>query len=217
MKAITEKSLSVLNFISIFQSENGYSPSIPEIVIGAKINSIRGVTLQLEKLQHLGYIQREKNSRRAIKILNRPEMINSSKLIKIPLVGEIKAGHNALAEENIECYYDVPYTLIHGRTDAFLLKVRGTSMLKAGINPGDIVVIVPQPNPSNGDIVVALDPDENTATLKRFKKMDDYILLLPESDDPANQPIVGREFVIQGKFIGKYNPVSNKTMMTNDR
>lgn len=208
MSILTDKALQVLNFIESFQDQNGYSPSIPEIRIGAKINSIRGVTLQLEKLQRFGYIQREKNSRRAIRILNKAEQIDSTEIVKIPLVGEIKAGSNALAEENIEGYYDVPLNLLHGRRDAFLLRVRGESMLKAGFNPGDVVIVAPQPNPLNGDIVVAFDPSEETATLKRFKKMDNYILLLPESDKPEYQPIIGRQFVIQGKVIDKFIPTN---------
>lgn len=206
MSFLTEKAFQVLNFISSFQEQNGYSPSIPEIAVGANINSIRGVSLQLDKLQKFGYIQRDKNSRRAIKILNKPEQINSIETIKIPLVGEIKAGYNALAQENIEEYYDVPFNLLHGRRDAFLLTVKGTSMLKAGFKPGDIVIVAPQASPLNGDIVVALDPDDDTATLKRFKKMDSFVLLLPESDDPAYQPKIGREFIIQGKVIDKFVP-----------
>lgn len=210
MQILTDKARAVLDFISSFQTQNGYSPSIPEIREGAKINSIRGITLQLDKLQTLGYIQREKNSRRAIKILNKPEQIDSTEMVKVPLIGVIKAGYNALVEENIEKYYDISLNLLHGRKDAFLLKVRGKSMLRAGFNPGDIVIVVPQPNPLNGDIVVALDPDDDTATLKRFKKVEDYILLLPESDDPVYQPKVGREFVIQGKVIDKFIPYSLK-------
>jgi repressor LexA len=209
MQTITEKSLQVLNFIALFQSQNGYSPSIPEIMDGAKINSVRGVSMQLEKLQRLGYLQRGKNSRRAIKILNKPEHINSTDTTKIPLVGEVKAGYNALAEANIEAYYNVPLNILHGRKDAFLLRVKGNSMLKAGFSPGDIVVVIPQTNPLNGDIVVAFNPNDDTATLKRYKKLDDYILLLPESDDPTYQPVVGREFIIQGKVINKFNPTSS--------
>jgi repressor LexA len=165
--------------------------------------------MQLEKLQRLGYLQRGKNSRRAIKILNKPEHINSTDTTKIPLVGEVKAGYNALAEANIEAYYNVPLNILHGRKDAFLLRVKGNSMLKAGFSPGDIVVVIPQTNPLNGDIVVAFNPNDDTATLKRYKKLDDYILLLPESDDPTYQPVVGREFIIQGKVINKFNPTSS--------
>lgn len=205
MHTLSEKAVRVLQFITDFQNQNGYSPSIPQIMQGAKINSFRGVTLQLDKLKAEGYIQREKHSRRAIKILHRPEQITSTETIKVPLVGEVKAGYNALAQENIEGYYDIPLNILHGRRDSFLLRVRGKSMLKAGYAPGDIVIVAPQPNPLNGDIVVAFDPDDDTATLKRFKRMDSYILLLPESDDPAYEPKVGREFVIQGKVIDKFS------------
>jgi repressor LexA len=74
-------------------------------------------------------------------------------------------------------------------------------MLKAGINPGDLAIIAPENRANNGDIVVAFDPDDETATLKRFKRLQDYVMLLPESDDPAYQPKIGKQFVIQGKFI----------------
>lgn len=208
MSVLTDKAFQVLNYIIIYQEQNGYSPSIPEIAAGAKINSMRGATLQLDKLQKFGYILRKKNERRAIKIINKPAQINSTESIKIPLIGEIKAGYNALAEQNIEAYFDVPLNLLHGRKDAFLLKVKGNSMLKAGFNPGDIVIVAPQPTPLNGDIVVAFDSDDETATLKRFKKMENYVLLLPESDDPAYEPKIGREFVIQGKVIDKYIPLA---------
>lgn len=208
MNQLSDRTKQVLEYIIDHQKQNGYSPSIPEIMSAVGLKSFRGVTIQLDKLQALGYIQRDKKTRRAIKILNSPENLNSRESIKIPLVGEIKAGYNALAQENIEGYYSIPLTLLHGRRDAFLLRVQGQSMLKAGFKPGDLVIVVPQANPLNGDIVVAFDPDDDTATLKRFKKMDDYVLLLPESDSPKYQPKVGREFVIQGKVINKYVPSS---------
>jgi len=201
MQDLRSKTKEVLETIIQFQEENGYSPSIKDLkdILGNK--STRGIVLQLEKLQKLGYIQREKNSRRAIKILIKPTRIHKDKLIKAPVIGEIRAGYNALAEQNIEGYEEIPLLLARGRRDVFILRVKGTSMLKAGINPGDLAIIVPQNSANNGDIVVAFDPDDETATLKRFKRLQDYVMLLPESDDPAYQPRIGKQFVIQGKFI----------------
>lgn len=195
------KTKKILVTIAQFQDENGYSPSIQELKNILKNKSTRGIVLQLEKLQKLGYIKRDKNSRRAIKILIKPAKIEKTKMIRVPIVGEIRAGYNALAEQNIEGYEEISLLLANGRRDAFILRVKGTSMLNAGINPGDLAIITPQNNANNGDIVVAFDPDEETATLKRFKRLQDYVMLLPESDDPSYEPKIGKQFVIQGKFI----------------
>lgn len=201
MRYISLKTEKVLQTIIQFQSKNGYSPTITELktIIGNK--STRGIVLQLNKLQSLGYIQREKNSRRAIKILRKPMTINKETMINVPVIGEIRAGYGALAEQAIEGYKKIPLLLAKGRRDVFILRVKGTSMLKAGINPGDLAIIAQQNNANNGDIVVAFDPDDETATLKRFKRLQDYVMLLPESDDPTYQPKIGKEFIIQGKFI----------------
>lgn len=201
MRYLPSKTEKVLQTIIQFQSKNGYSPSITELktIIGNK--STRGIVLQLEKLQKLGYIQREKNSRRAIKILSKPIKVNKETMINVPVIGEIRAGYGALAEQNIEGYKKIPLLLAKGRKDVFILRVKGTSMLKAGINPGDLAIIAPQSTANNGDIVVAFDPDDETTTLKRFKRLQDYVMLLPETDDPAYQPRIGKQFAIQGKFI----------------
>lgn len=200
MKDLRPKTEKVLEAIVQFQDEYGYSPSIKDIKRITESKSTRGVVMQLEKLQRLGYIKRAENSPRAIKVLIKPLKINKE-IIKIPIIGEIKAGYNALAEQNIEGYKEIPLLLARGRRDAFLLRVKGTSMLKAGINPGDLAIIAPQNTANNGDIVVAFDPSDETATLKRFKKLQDYVMLLPESDDPNYHPIIGKQFVIQGRFI----------------
>lgn len=201
MQYLLSKTEKVLQTIIQFQNKNGYSPSITELktIIGNK--STRGIVLQLDKLQRLGYIQREKNSRRAIKILRKPTKINKETMINVPILGEIRAGYGSLAEQSIEGYKKIPLLLAKGQRDVFILRVKGTSMLKAGINPGDLAIIASQNSANNGDIVVAFDPDDETATLKRFKRLQDYVMLLPESDDPAYQPKIGRQFVIQGKFI----------------
>jgi len=203
MDNLSKNAKKVLFFISEFQSENGYSPSIPEIMGGTGIKSNRGVSLQLEKLQSLGYIHRDKQARRAIKVLANP-ITQGTEKTKIPLIGEIRAGEPNFAEEHIEDYYEVSATEVHGRNDAFLLKVRGDSMTKAGFNEGDLVIVVPEEVPQNGDIVVAFMPDDDVATLKRYKKMDSYIVLLPESYDPEYKPIIEKNVKIQGKVLGKF-------------
>jgi repressor LexA len=202
MTNLNDNTKKVLNFVSKFQSDNGYSPSIPEIVNSTGIKSNRGVSIQLEKLQNLGYIKRDKQARRAIKILSNP-FTNITETIKIPLVGVIRAGNPSLADQNIERYVNVSITDVHGRLDAFLLEVKGDSMTRAGFNQGDLAIVVPESMPNNGDIVVAFFENEETATLKRFKKMDNYVVLMPESYNSEYKPIITQEVSIQGKVLGK--------------
>lgn len=189
---------SVYQFVNQYHQRNGYAPSIPEIRDGTDIKSLRGVTIQLEKLERLGYIRRNKHARRAIQIIDKNE-----ETAKIPLVGEIQAGTPTYAEQNIVEHRDVPLSLLHGRKDAFLLRVKGNSMDKAGYFPGDIVIVVPQSAPNNGDVVVACNTDESEATLKKFKMMDGFCLLMPQSTDSSFKPFIGNDFQIQGKVIGK--------------
>ncbi|MBI2195468.1 MAG: repressor LexA [Candidatus Levybacteria bacterium] len=193
----------VWRYIYNYQQLRGYSPSLDEIRQSIHLKSLRGTSLQLDKLEKLGYIQRKKGYRRAIEVLIKPEIEKSQDMVTIPLVGEIKAGTPALAQENIEEYKKIPNYLLHGRSKVYLLKVKGDSMTKAGYNSGDIVIVAQQQTADNGDIVVAFIPDEESATLKRFKKMQDYILLLPESYNPIYKPIIERDVVIQGKVIEK--------------
>ena len=197
------KSQEAWKFIYNYQKLKGYSPTLKDIKESINLKSLRGVSIQLEKLEKLGYIQRKKNSRRAIEVLIEPEEQKSQNLVDVPLVGEIRAGVPLLAQENIEEYKKIPKYLLHGRSNTFLLRVKGDSMTKAGINPGDIVVIGQQNAAENGDIVVAFLPEEESATLKRFKKMQEYIVLLAESYNSEYKPIIETNVLIQGKVIEK--------------
>lgn len=200
---MSTKAQEAWKFIYNYQKLKGYSPTLKEIKESINLRSLRGASLQLDKLEKLGYIQRKKNSRRAIEILIEPEKQKSQDLVSIPLVGEIKAGIPILAQENIEEYKKIPKYLLHGRSNTFLLRVKGDSMTKTGINPGDIVIIGQQNAAEDGDIVVAFLPEEETATLKRFKKMQEYIMLLPESYSSEYKPIIETNVLIQGKVIEK--------------
>lgn len=200
---MNSKAQEAWKFIYNYQKLKGYSPSLKEIQESIHLKSLRGASLQLDKLEKLNYIQRKKGSRRAIEVLIEPEQKNSLDLVDVPLVGEIRAGTPLLAQENIEEYKKIPKYLLHGRSNTFLLKVKGDSMNKAGIKSGDIVIIGQQNSADNGDIVVAFLPEEETATLKRFKRMQEYILLLPESYNPEYKPIIETNILIQGKVIEK--------------
>lgn len=200
---LSDKAFRILSYICRYQEKNGFAPTVSEIMRALEIRSVRGAIIQLEKLQNFGYIERIKNSPRAIRILVRPK--EERKTVKLPLVGEVRAGEPVLAEHNIEEYLDVPLSHLHGRQSGYLLKVNGTSMNKAGFYPGDVVVVVDQPSPTHGDIVVAYDEDTDSATLKRFKRVGDFFFLWPESSDPSYKPIAGTGFVIQGKVVDKLN------------
>jgi repressor LexA len=200
---MSTKAHEAWKFIYNYQKLKGYSPTLKEIKESINLKSLRGASLQLDKLEKLGYIQRKKNSRRAIEVLIEPVQKKTQDLVDIPLVGEIRAGAPLLAQENIEEYKKIPKYLLHGRNNTFLLRVKGDSMTKAGINSGDIVIIGQQNAAENGDIVAAFLPDEETATLKRFKKMQEYIVLLPESYNSEYKPIIGTNIMIQGKVIEK--------------
>lgn len=115
----------------------------------------------------------------------------------------LQAGYGGITEETFEEYREVPLSLTGGRRDVLLLRIKGESMLKAGFNPGDLAIVVPQTTAFNGDIVIAFDPEDGTETIKRFKKLKNYVALLPETDDPNYKPKIGTHFQIQGKVIGK--------------
>ena len=184
----------VFEFLFSYQSKQGFTPSITEIKDAVGLRSLRGVTIQLEKLEKLGYIQRNRKTRRSIQILKNPKKLIEEEKINVPVVGSIKAGTPALAQENIEGYQKIPLSLLHGRRDAFLLKVKGDSMIGKNIFPGDYVVVIPQSTAVNGDIVVAYIPEEESATLKIFKKLNSYIALLPANE--SYEPIIGRQLSV---------------------
>ncbi len=195
---LSPRVVSVFQYIQSYISKNGYSPSLLEIMAGTDIKSLRGVTIQLDKLEEVGYIRRNKKIRRSIQIIDKQE-----ETISIPLVGEVRAGEPVLAEQNILEYKNLPLSILQGRNDAYLLKIKGNSMNKAGYYPGDIAIVLPQSTATSGDIVIACNADENEATIKKFKMMDGYYILIPQSTDATYKPFIGNDFQIQGKVIGK--------------
>ncbi len=198
--------MKVWSYVAEFQQEHGYSPSLAEIMLAVGLTSKRGVTLQLDKLESMKIIKRDKNVRRSISVLVSPDALNAniaSDMIKVPVLGEVIAGNPVFAEQNYEGYASVTLSEVKGHKDAFLLKIKGNSMNKAGFTPGDYAVVVAQEVADSGDIVIAFEPEQEVATIKRLKKVDGYVLLLPESTDPNYQPIVGSNFVIQGRVINK--------------
>jgi repressor LexA len=163
----------------------------------------------LANLERAGMLKRDPTKPRALELIGRDRGDRrDSKLLSLPLVGEIAAGGPLLAEENVEDYLEVPELLAAGGAD-FLLRVKGDSMIQAGILDGDYVVVRKQQDARNGDVVVALAGDDETAdeaTVKRFFREDGRIRLQPEND--ALQPIYTPHVQILGKVIGVFRQVS---------
>ena len=184
MARTSDKQQKILEFLNEFIDANGYPPTVREICAAVGLKSTATVSYHLTELKRLGKIQADSGKRRAITL---PEQSRSG---RIPIVGVVTAGYPILATENIEGF--LPWD---GDSDCFALRVKGDSMIGAGILDGDKVIIRPQPEAQNGEIVVALLGDE--ATCKRFRRDSSGIWLLPEN--PNYEPINGRDAQIIGK------------------
>ena len=184
MPRTSDKAQLIMDYVNQFIQENGYSPSVREIGAAVGLRSTASVSYHLQALQEKGLLQSPgaKGRKRALVTGARPG--------QIPIVGVVTAGVPILAVENIEGY--LPWD---GEAGCFALRVRGDSMIGAGILDGDRVVVRSQPTADNGEIVVALLGD--SATVKRFRKDENQIWLLPEN--PAYQPIDGNHAQIIGK------------------
>lgn len=183
MARTTNKRELILQFITDFTAENNYSPSVREICAGVGLASTATVHYHLNALRDQGLIQMDDMKKRTISL---PESHRSD---RIPILGVVTAGQPILAVENIEGY--LPWD---GESDCFALRVRGDSMINAGILSGDKVIVRPQKTAENGQIVVALLDD--SATVKRFRREKGQIWLLPEN--PAYDPIDGTDCTILG-------------------
>ena len=184
MARTTDKQEKILEFLNQHIEEKGFPPTVREICAAVGLKSTATVSYHLTELKKQGRIQGDSAKRRAISL---PE---SQRGNRIPVLGVVTAGLPILAHENIEGY--IPWD---GESGCYALRVRGDSMINAGILDGDKVVVRPQPDASNGEIVIALIGDE--ATCKRFHRGSDGVWLLPEN--PAYDPIDGRECQILGK------------------
>ncbi|MDF2685487.1 MAG: transcriptional repressor, LexA family [Clostridia bacterium] len=186
------KRAEILDFITKMVTEEGYVPSVREICKAVDLSSPATVHYHLNLLNEDGLILKEPNKKRFIK-LSTPITNN---FIRVPVVGKITAGAPILAQENIEEYILIPSVKVKA-SDVFGLNVKGDSMIKAGIQSGDILIIAKTNIADNGDIVVALLDDE--ATVKRFYKENKRFRLQPEND--AYEPIYTNEVHILGKVI----------------
>ena len=189
---LTGRQEEILIFIQQFTAENGYPPTLREIGKHFQISSTFGVKRHLEALVKKGHINIESNASRGISMIKKnqeefPETSfnEESMFLKIPVVGRVAAGLPITAIENMEGSLVVDPTFLKKAEDAFALRIRGDSMINAGINDGDLVIVSPNEEARNGDIIVAMLNDE--ATVKRFELIDKKIKLIAENS--AYSPI----------------------------
>lgn len=196
---ISKKQLEILEYIKSQILERGFPPAVREICEAVNLKSTSSVHSHLETLEKNGYIRRDPTKPRAIEILDDSFNLTRREMVNVPIVGQVAAGEPMLAQENIENYFPIP-TEFMPNNQTFLLKVKGESMINAGILDGDMVLVEQASTASNGDMVVALI--EDGATVKTFYKEEGIFRLQPEND--SMDPIIVSEVSILGKVIGVF-------------
>jgi repressor LexA len=197
-RELTDKQQKIYEFIRSRIQDGGIPPTVREIGDYFGI-TVKGAYDHLKAIEKKGYIRCEQNKSRAIELLIDKEG-RVPRTVAVPLVGDIAAGSPILAEENITDYLDFPKDLLGRGSEYFALKVRGDSMTGAGINNGDIAIIAKSPTARDGEIIAALV--EGEATLKRLKKKDGSVQLVPEN--PSYSPIVARNVEVLGTLAAIY-------------
>lgn len=205
-KKCSDKQQLIIDFVKSEVEEKGYPPSVREICKAVGFKSTSTVHAYLEKLEKSGVIQKDPTKPRALKVMknnnskNIEGYVSKKELIEVPIIGKVTAGQPILAVENIEDTFPLPVDFAQNST-VFMLKVRGDSMVEAGILDGDFVLVRQQSTANNGDIAVAMIGDE--ATVKTFYREDGYIRLQPENQ--YLEPIIVKDDVsILGKVIGVF-------------
>ncbi len=190
MERLTKTQQKVFDYIKEVIDERGLAPSVREIGAAVGLKSTSTVQYNLNALEELGYIERDSQLKRTIRICK-----NGIRPTHVPLIGTVTAGMPILAAQSVEDYIPVPVDQ-RGRS-LFALRVKGDSMINAGILDGDVVVVEQTPSAENGDIVVALIEDE--ATVKRFFKEKGHFRLQPEND--SYEPIIVKELAVLGRVV----------------
>jgi repressor LexA len=199
---LTKRQQEIFDFVKRYAGEHGYPPTVRDIGQAIGLTSSSTVHAHLANLEKLGLLRRDPTKPRAIEVL-----VDKAKQVVapagLPLVGQVAAGSPVLAEQNIEEYVPVP-GIAGGDEGEFVLRVKGDSMVDAGILEGDHVIVRRQESASNGEIVVALVDEE--ATVKRFYREKDHVRLQPENR--ALDPIRTRDVQLLGRVVGVCRRVS---------
>ncbi len=196
---ITEKQSQILEYIKSEILNKGYPPSVRDICQAVDLKSTSSVHSHLETLEKNGYIRRDPTKPRTIEILDDNFNLVRREVVNVPMVGTVAAGQPILAIENIDNYFPIPAEYMPNE-ETFMLKVKGESMINAGILDGDNILVKRQNTAKNGDMVVALV--EDSATVKTFYKENGHIRLQPEND--YMDPIIVPDVEIIGKVFGVF-------------
>ena len=196
---ITEKQKIILEYIKQEILNKGYPPTVRDICDAVGLRSTSSVHAHLETLEKNGYIRRDPTKPRAIEIIDESFNLMRREVVNVPRLGKVAAGEPILAVENVDSYFPVPSEYVPN-AQTFMLKVKGESMINAGIYEGDNILIEQTKDVENGDMVVALL--EDSATVKTFYKEDGHIRLQPEND--TMDPIIVDDCEILGKVFGVF-------------
>jgi len=210
---LTKRQQEIFDYIKSYSAGHGYPPTVRDIGKAVGLTSSSTVHAHLANLEKLGLLRRDPSKPRAIELLDRAtrdaRAAVSSAIGRVvpsgglPVVGSVAAGQPILAEENIEEYVTVP-PAAGGEDGDYVLRVRGDSMIDAGILEGDYVVVRPQDNAGDGEIIVALVGEE--ATVKRFFRESDHVRLQPENQ--TMEPIRSKDVRVLGRVVGLFRSVS---------
>jgi repressor LexA len=196
---LTSRQAAILDFIKSEIREKGYPPTVREIGEVVGLLSPSTVHGHLTVLEKKGYIRRDASKPRALEVMDSPTLANRE-MVELPILGRISAGQPAFAEENFEDTFPLAFDFIQSNNQLFMLRVRGESMIEAGIYDGDLLIVEQTSDARDGQIVVALIDDE--ATVKTFYRMGNMIRLQPENS--ALEPIIVPEANILGRAIGLF-------------
>ena len=212
--SLNRREKAILKFIEKQVKLNGYPPSVREIGKAVDLKSTATVHGYLASLEKKGYIKKESQKGRTLKLLKgglldepnqekiEKEVYTSKEMVDVPVIGKITAGEPILAVENVTDTFPIPIDFV-GNSESFMLTVRGCSMIEAGILDGDYILVKKQNTAHNGEIVVALIEDE--ATVKTFYKEDGHIRLQPENS--TMDPIIVPNCEILGKVAGVFRKI----------
>ncbi len=195
-ECLSDKQVQILKYIKDELTIRGYPPSIREICKAVDLSSTSSVHAHLNTLEEKGYIKKGTNKRRALELIDVDDICSDmpkKEIVNLPIIGTVTAGSPILAVENIDDTLPISIDFV-GNKESYVLKIKGESMIEAGILDGDYVIVNSQHNAKNGDIVVALIGDE--ATVKTFYKEKDHIRLQPQNS--SMDPILIKEPYILG-------------------
>ena len=203
MKGPSTKQQAILQFMREFIDEHDYPPSIRDIQVGCEVSSTSVVDYNLKALERMGYIRRDREVSRAIELLDRGG--RRSRTIAVPLIGTIAAGQPipVPSPDNIDYsnVFEATEEMTRGKENVYALRVRGTSMIDALVNDGDIVILEQTASCDDGDMVAAWLKKENEATLKKFYREGDRVRLQPANSTMKPIFTAADNVEIQGKVL----------------